>query len=80
MVGVGAFLGSFCGLKLVPAKWRYLIPPTSTPQKHAGHNASRWAANREKIDQGAGRFSVFIGSVKGKSYASCKTKCNGTSP
>jgi hypothetical protein len=36
--------GSLCGLKLVPSKWRYLVPPTSTPQKAAGHNASRWAA------------------------------------
>ena len=26
MVGVGAFLGSLRGLKLVPAKWRYLVP------------------------------------------------------
>ena len=34
-----AFLDSFRGLKLVPSKWRSLVPPTSTPK---GHNASRW--------------------------------------
>ena len=28
LVGVGAFLSSFRGLELVPAKWRPLIPPT----------------------------------------------------
>jgi hypothetical protein len=36
-LGVGpAFSGSLRGLKLVPAKWRYPVPP------QAG-NASRWA-------------------------------------
>src|SRR5919108_4703349 len=29
MMGLAAFLGSFLGSKLVPSKWRYLIPPTS---------------------------------------------------
>jgi uncharacterized membrane protein YgdD (TMEM256/DUF423 family) len=29
LVGVCAFSGSLRGLKLVPAKWRSLIPPTS---------------------------------------------------
>ena len=29
VLGVGAFLGTFHGLELVPAKWRYLIPYTS---------------------------------------------------
>ncbi len=29
VVGVGAFSGSLCGLELVPAKWRCLVPPTS---------------------------------------------------
>jgi hypothetical protein len=29
LVGVCAFLGSFFGLKLVPIKWRCLVPPTS---------------------------------------------------
>jgi hypothetical protein len=32
MVGVGAFSGSLRGLKLVPSKLRYLVPPTSTPE------------------------------------------------
>jgi hypothetical protein len=32
VVGVAAFLGSLCHLKLVPAKWRPLVPPTSTPE------------------------------------------------
>jgi len=36
--------GSLCGLKLVPSKWRCLVPPNSTPHKHAGHNANRWVA------------------------------------
>jgi len=27
MVGVAAFLGSLRGLKLIPAKRRYLVPP-----------------------------------------------------
>jgi hypothetical protein len=27
LVGVGAFSGSFCGLKWVPSKWRCLVPP-----------------------------------------------------
>jgi uncharacterized membrane protein YgdD (TMEM256/DUF423 family) len=27
VVGVRAFSGSLCGLKLVPSKWRPLIPP-----------------------------------------------------
>ena len=35
---IAAFSGRLRGLKLVPSKWRYLVPPTSTPQ---GHNASR---------------------------------------
>ena len=29
LVGLAAFSGSFLGLKLVPAKWRYLVSPTS---------------------------------------------------
>ncbi len=29
LVGVAAFSGSLCGLKLIPSKSRYLIPPTS---------------------------------------------------
>ena len=29
VVGVCAFSGSLRGLKLVPAKWRCLVPPTS---------------------------------------------------
>ena len=29
LVGVAAFLGSFLGSKLVPAKRPYLVPPTS---------------------------------------------------
>jgi hypothetical protein len=29
LVGVSAFLGTLCGLELIPAKWRYLVPPTS---------------------------------------------------
>jgi hypothetical protein len=29
VVGVCAFSGSLRGLKLVPVKWRYLVPPTS---------------------------------------------------
>src|SRR5215216_132780 len=42
-----AFLSIFLGLELIPRKWRYLVPPTSTPE---GHNANRWAAGeRSKI-------------------------------
>ena len=29
VVGVGAFSGNLRGLKLVPSKWRYFVPPTS---------------------------------------------------
>jgi len=29
LVGVCAFSGSLRGLELIPAKWRYLVPPTS---------------------------------------------------
>lgn len=29
LVGVGAFSSGLRGLRLVPAKWRYLVPPTS---------------------------------------------------
>jgi hypothetical protein len=29
VVGVCAFSSSLRGLKLVPAQWRYLVPPTS---------------------------------------------------
>jgi hypothetical protein len=29
LVGVCAFFGSLRGLKLVPVKWRCLVPPTS---------------------------------------------------
>src|SRR5687768_16220274 len=36
-----AFSNSLRGLKLVPSKWQYLVPPTSTLK---GHNANRWAA------------------------------------
>jgi hypothetical protein len=32
-----AFSGVFRGFKLVPSKWRYLVPPQAA-------NASRWAA------------------------------------
>ena len=29
LVGVGAFSGCLRGLRLIPSKWRYLVPPTS---------------------------------------------------
>jgi len=29
VVGVCAFSGTLRGLKLIPVKWRYLVPPTS---------------------------------------------------
>jgi hypothetical protein len=29
VVGVGAFLDRLRGLKLIPSKWRYLVPPTA---------------------------------------------------
>src|SRR5688500_4917432 len=29
LVGVAAFSGSFRGSRLIPSKWRYLVPPTS---------------------------------------------------
>jgi len=32
LVGVGAFSSTLRGLKLVPAKTRYLVPPTSPHQ------------------------------------------------
>ena len=38
VVGVCAFSGGLRGLELTLAKWRSLVPPTSTPK---GHNASR---------------------------------------
>jgi hypothetical protein len=31
VVGVCAFSGSFCGLRLVPAQWRYLVPRQQYP-------------------------------------------------
>ena len=47
IVGVGAFSGSLRGLKLVPAKWRYLVPPMPArrvPRRlHAGRAAHRLA-------------------------------------
>jgi len=36
VVGVCAFSSSWRGLELVPAKWRCLVPPTSTPAADAG--------------------------------------------
>jgi hypothetical protein len=42
VVGIAAFSGSLCGLKLVPSKWRCLVPPTSPHQgANATGNASR---------------------------------------
>ncbi len=32
LVGLATFSGRFCGSRLVPSKWRYLVPPTSTPE------------------------------------------------
>ena len=55
--GTRAFSGSLRGLKLVPAKGRCLVPPTSTPK---GHNANRWAANCVKIQQDAGRYLFLL--------------------
>jgi UDP:flavonoid glycosyltransferase YjiC (YdhE family) len=47
VVGVAAFLGSLCGLELVPTKYRYLVPPTSAHQAaSATGNASHSAAER----------------------------------
>jgi hypothetical protein len=53
VVGAYAFSGSLCGLKLVPAKWRYLVSHASpTREEHPrgccaiplkGHNAHPWA-------------------------------------
>jgi hypothetical protein len=57
VVGVGAFLGRLRGFKLVPAKRRSRVPPTSTPK---GHNANRWAANCVKIQQDAGRYLFLL--------------------
>jgi hypothetical protein len=49
-VGLCAFSGTLCGLKLVPSKWRYLVSPTS-PHQGAGAtgNASRWAADVPQV-------------------------------
>ena len=41
LVGVRPSLGSLRGLELVPAKWRCLVVPTSTPQGAWGQNESR---------------------------------------
>jgi hypothetical protein len=50
----GVFSGSLPGLKLVPPKWRCLVPPTGTPKGHTPYgkttlrgrytDANRWAA------------------------------------
>ncbi|HET8671068.1 MAG TPA: hypothetical protein VFM05_10705, partial [Candidatus Saccharimonadales bacterium] len=40
LVGVCAFSGSLCGLKLVPSKWRYLVPPTN-PHQSATRRVTR---------------------------------------
>jgi hypothetical protein len=63
MCFAGAFSGSFRDLKLIPVKWRPLVPPrriepveitsgypakTAAPRR-AGQAASRWAANDEVI-------------------------------
>src|SRR5215216_4479585 len=39
VVGVAALWGRFLGSKLIPAKRRYLVPPTSTPQGHTPQKA-----------------------------------------
>jgi hypothetical protein len=33
VVGVAALSSTFLGLKLMPAKWHHLIPPSSTPEE-----------------------------------------------
>jgi hypothetical protein len=58
LVGLAAFSGSLFGLELVPIKWRYLVPPTSTPK---GHNANRWAAMLESMN-----VHSFTGSIDNK--------------
>jgi hypothetical protein len=50
----GAFSGTFLGSSLVPANWRCLVPPASTPKGHTPYgkttlrgrytDAHRWAA------------------------------------
>ena len=51
VVGVGAFSSSWRGLRLIPSKWRPLVPPASPAREErprgrcAVGNAHRWAAN-----------------------------------
>src|SRR5688572_5054369 len=64
--------GSLCGLKLVLAKWRSLVPFTSTPMGHiplgkstlGDDDASRWAADIAKKGflMGKDIFSFSIGN------------------
>jgi len=55
MVGrfAGAFLSSLRGLKLAPAKWRFLVPPTSTPKGQVQH------LNPDIISKNAGFINVI---------------------
>ncbi len=59
VVGVGAFSGSLCGSKPVPAKLRYLIPPTS-PHQGAARRVTR-AVSLPEFDIGV---SEEIGTNK----------------
>ena len=36
LVGVGAFLSVLCGLRRIPAKWRYLVPPSRRVTRTVG--------------------------------------------
>ena|SRR5688500_15028033 len=52
---VCAFSGTLHGLKLVPSKWRCLVPPTSTPEGAYPQGASRTAAVGQRL-QSIGEF------------------------
>jgi hypothetical protein len=55
VVGVAAFSGSLRDLKLVPAKWRYLIPSTSPHHPYQGAPQGCYATGTPQKACGAGR-------------------------
>ncbi len=45
----GAFFGDSRGSKLVPSKWRYLVPPTSTPTSTMTNKPHKYYGNTQSF-------------------------------
>src|SRR5215213_2986764 len=64
VVGVCVFSDNLCGLKLVPVKWRYLVPPTS-PHQGATRRVTQTVGRQAGQEQRKGeRMWVLLNHVK----------------